>query len=307
MAVRCLRALALAAAGALLGAGCTQDPSPPDVYYRLLDAGAAAAPRARPILDGTVMVTRFHAEGVLAQRPLAWVDGAAPQALQQRHYHFWNAAPPEMLQDLTADVLRARGVAPRVMVAGSGVEAQWRVSGRVRRLEHVVGDAEIVDLLSRPEMGFMPAATVEAWVEARKRQFAERGFSPEIAARAIDIRRRLILALHEAGATLLLGSDAPQVFNVPGYSIHHELAFLVRAGLSPYEALRTGTTAVAEFLGTNTGTVEVGKEADLVLLDANPLEDIRNSRRVHGVMTRGTWHSSVELATRLSRFGPDDN
>lgn len=137
--IRALRALALAAAGALLVAGCAQDPSPPDVYYRLLDAGAPA-PRAQPILDGTVMVTRFHAEGVLAQRPLAWVDGAAPQALQQRHYHFWNAAPPEMLQDLTADVLRARGVAPRVLVAGSGVEADYRISGRLRRFEQEVGD-----------------------------------------------------------------------------------------------------------------------------------------------------------------------
>ena len=171
--------------------------------------------------------------------------------------------------------------------------------------EHLVGATETVDLLSRPETAYMPATTVERWVEARGRQFAERGFSPAVAARAIDIRRRLILALHHAGALLLLGSDAPQVFNVPGFSIHHELAFLVDAGLTPYEALRTGTIAVAEFLDTNTGTIEVGKEADLVLLDANPLEDIRNTRRVHGVMIRGTWHSAAELSARLSRFSSE--
>jgi imidazolonepropionase-like amidohydrolase len=172
-------------------------------------------------------------------------------------------------------------------------------------IEHLVGDVAVVDLLSRPEMAYMPAATVERWAEARAQQHAERGFSPEVAARAIDIRRQLILALHQAGATLLLGSDAPQVFNVPGFSIHHELAFLVDAGLSPYEALRTGTVAVAEFLGANTGTVEVGRDADLVLLDANPFEDIHHSRRVHGVMLRGTWHASDDLASRLARFGPD--
>jgi imidazolonepropionase-like amidohydrolase len=171
--------------------------------------------------------------------------------------------------------------------------------------EHLVGGTETVDLLSRPETAYMPAATVERWVESRERQLAERGFSEAVAARAIDIRRRLIFALHQAGAPLLLGSDAPQVFNVPGFSIHHELAFLVDAGLTPYEALRTGTVAVAEFLDTNTGTIEVGKEADLVLLDANPLEDIQNTRRVHGVMIRGTWHSAAELSARLSRFSSE--
>ena len=110
------------------------------------------------------------------------------------------------------------------------------------------------------------------------------------------------MALHEAGAGLLLGSDAPQVFNVPGFSLHHELRFMVESGLTPYEALVTGTTAVANFLATNTGRVEIGRDADLLLLDANPLEDIGNTRRVHGVMLRGTWHSSNELEGRLERY-----
>jgi imidazolonepropionase-like amidohydrolase len=105
---------------------------------------------------------------------------------------------------------------------------------------------------------------------------------------------------------LLLGSDAPQIFNVPGFSLHHELGFLVAAGLTPYEALSTGTTAVAEFLGTNTGTIEKGKDADLVLLDADPLLDISNSRRVHGVMVRGEWFSFTDLEKRLAAFLSED-
>jgi imidazolonepropionase-like amidohydrolase len=155
---------------------------------------------------------------------------------------------------------------------------------------------------NRPEMLYMPAETVERWVSVKQQQFDERGFDAQIAARAIALRRSIILALHNAGARLLLGSDAPQVFNVPGFSIHHELAFLVEAGLTPFEALQTGTTAVAEFLGTNTGTVAVGRDADLVLLDANPLADISNTRRVHGVMLRGAWYSSVQLEQRLLPF-----
>ena len=64
----------------------------------------------------------------------------------------------------------------------------------------------------------------------------------------------------------------------------------------------TVCTAVAEFLGSNTGTVTVGRDADLLLLDANPLVDIRNSRRIHGVMLRGTWHSAASLEERLAPY-----
>jgi imidazolonepropionase-like amidohydrolase len=172
--------------------------------------------------------------------------------------------------------------------------------------EHFVSSVGVVELSNRPEMQYMPPATVQQWVQAKERQLGERGYSPELAARAIDIRRKLILALHGAGAGLLLGSDAPQVFNVPGFSVHHELDFLVAAGLTPFEALQTGTTAVAGFLGINTGSVEVGRDADLVLLDANPLDDIGNARRIHGVMLRGSWHSRRELEERLAAFRSPD-
>ena len=127
----------------------------------------------------------------------------------------------------------------------------------------------------------------------------EKGFDAETASRAIELRRRIILALHEAGAGLLLGSDAPQVWNVPGFSLHRELDALVAAGLTPLEALQTGTIAAATFLGLDTGSVQEGKQADLVLLDANPLDDIAHSRRIHGVMLRGLWLSSASLESVL--------
>jgi imidazolonepropionase-like amidohydrolase len=168
--------------------------------------------------------------------------------------------------------------------------------------EHRVSEVAVADLRNLPEMRYMPESTVDTWAAVKQRQLAERGFNAELAARAIEIRRMIILALHEAGAGLLLGSDAPQVFNVPGFSLHRELSFMVASGLTPFEALRSGTTAAAAFLGTNTGAVAVGLDADLLLLDANPLEDIENTRRIHGVMLRGDWYSAAELEERLALF-----
>lgn len=168
--------------------------------------------------------------------------------------------------------------------------------------ERRVSAVSVADLRNLPEMKYMPESTVDDWAAAKQRQLDERDFTPELAERAIEIRRRLILALHAAGAGLLSGSDAPQVFNVPGFSLHHELGFMVAAGLTPFEALQTSTTAVADFLGTNTGYVSVGKDADLVLLDANPFLDIENTMRIHGVMLRGNWYSDAMLEARLAPF-----
>lgn len=161
--------------------------------------------------------------------------------------------------------------------------------------EQVVNDVSPADLGNRPEMRYVPEATVRQWERAKEATLGERGFSPEVAARAIEIRRSLILALHEAGAELLLGSDAPQIFNVPGFSLHHELEFMVLSGLTPFEALQAGTIAPARFFGIETGVIAVGRIADLVLLDANPLEDIANSRRVHGVLAAGRWSTAEDL------------
>ncbi|MDH3420721.1 MAG: amidohydrolase family protein, partial [Gammaproteobacteria bacterium] len=88
---------------------------------------------------------------------------------------------------------------------------------------------------------------------------------------------------------------------VPGYSLHRELPLMVKAGLTPYEVLRTGTVNVAQFLGIEdqAGTVAIGKNADLLLLEANPLEDIRAVGRNEGVMIDGRWMTAALIAERL--------
>lgn len=191
------------------------------------------------------------------------------------------------------------------LAAQTAAAGTWNVPTE-SLFEHRVSEVTVAELTSRPEMRYMPAATVQQWARAKQQLENDRDFDAEDARQAIRLRRLIIKALHDAGAGLLLGSDAPQVFNVPGFSVHHELAFLVEAGLTPYEALATGTTAVARYLGSNTGWVEAGRDADLVLLDANPLTDIHNTRRIHGVMLRGRWYAAADLEKRLESLRSPD-
>jgi len=205
---------------------------------------------------------------------------------------------------LLADQLAEERIAE--LAARTAAAGTWNVATE-SLFEHRVSEVSAGELSSLPEMRYMPRATVQQWATAKQRVENERGFDREVAQQAIRIRRMLIKALQDAGAGLLLGSDAPQVFNVPGFSVHHELRFMVESGLTPFEAISTGTTAVAEFLGSNTGSIEVGRDADFVLLDSNPLADITNTRRVHGVMLRGHWYSSTDLKERLDPYRSQNN
>lgn len=107
--------------------------------------------------------------------------------------------------------------------------------------------------------------------------------------------------LFDKGGKLLLGTDCGIPVNLPGFSLHKELKCLVAAGLTPYQALRIGTYNSAECLGTlsQSGTIEEGKIADLVLLSNNPLENIQNTKNIDGVMTKGVWFSRGELDNML--------
>jgi imidazolonepropionase-like amidohydrolase len=111
----------------------------------------------------------------------------------------------------------------------------------------------------------------------------------------------MVRALHDAGAGILLGTDAAQAYHLPGFSVHEELELLVEAGLSPYEAIEAGTSNAAKAMGKQAefGTVEVGKRADLILLESNPLNDVSSLQRRSGVMLRGRWLAQAQLQSML--------
>jgi imidazolonepropionase-like amidohydrolase len=164
---------------------------------------------------------------------------------------------------------------------------------------------------TRMEIRYMPRTTVEDWVKRKSAMlqppanvFMGFGVGSKTGPRVIELRRRLLKALHDAGARIALGTDSPQVFSVPGFSLHREMPIMVAAGLRPFEVLQCGTRNVAEYFGTlaETGTVDVGKRADLILLEANPLQNVGAVAKRAGVMVQGRWLTEREIQNRLEKI-----
>ena len=163
------------------------------------------------------------------------------------------------------------------------------------------GDRSAAELrAARPEVRYMPPETVEQWERVMDERAA--AGDPETNRRVAALRRRILQALHEGGVPVLLGTDSPQIFSVPGFSVHHEMALWVEVGMTPYQVLEAGTRRVAEYFGAadDFGTIEIGRRADLLLLTANPIDDVANVARRAGVMVNGNWWSEARIQDRLA-------
>jgi imidazolonepropionase-like amidohydrolase len=171
------------------------------------------------------------------------------------------------------------------------------------RLRALTGDAEgLVD----PRRTYVSRYAVLDWRE----QVAEASDERRAALRNLwnDVIRRDLREMHEAGMDVLAGSDVGVVNIFPGFSLHDEMAlFVSEVGMTPAEALERATARSARFLGIgdSVGTVERGKIADLVLLDANPLSDIRNTRRIAAVVMGGSVFDEERLAAVLDAVESD--
>ena len=156
-------------------------------------------------------------------------------------------------------------------------------------------------LCALPDWNMIPNAIRGPYVRSRTRYWAA-PVPREQRRRYAEIRNSLLRRIAEAGGPIMAGSDSPDLLMAYGFALHRELAHMVRAGLTPYQALATATRNPATFLGAESewGTIAPGRRADLVLLAGNPLAEIRNTERIEGVSIGGRWLEKPELAAMIA-------
>ena len=170
--------------------------------------------------------------------------------------------------------------------------------------ETLQGPVTLESRTSLPELKYLPPQQVAQWTKSMENRLNNPKFNRDTAKIYIDNRMKILRALHKGGVGVLLGSDAPQQFNVPGFSIHREMSRMADAGMSAYEIVKSGTVNVGEYLKKHDsfGTIAVGQRADLLLVDANPLQDVANMQKRSGVMVRGRWLPQAEIDARLAKI-----
>lgn len=263
----------------------------PDAYRWVVEA---ARERDLPVAGHIPFRVGLH--GVLAagQRSIEHLYGY-PQALQPASRP---AAAPRDLGQLRAalfdmaqhaELERIPELAEATRAAGT-----WNCVTLVVRTRWAAGEDTLSAL---PELRYLSPA------EAAEARYFFQHYPTEPERFAVpEFNAAVLRGLHEAGAGILVGTDAGIPGMVYGPSVHEELSAFVDAGLSPFEALRAATVAPATYFGQSGewGEVAIGARADLVLLDANPLADIKNTTRRAGVMVRGRWLPQSEIDELLA-------
>lgn len=192
----------------------------------------------------------------------------------------------------TFDAARCAALAARIAESGTWLVPTFTVLRSVAYLDDTT-------LKKDPRLVYFPKAYAASWDPAqdfRFRAVTAEGWAARkrIHARQLEIGR----IMHRAGVKFLAGTDLANPYIFPGFSLHDELANLVGIGMTPLEALRAATLGPARFLGMtdSLGTVATGQVADLVVLEANPLEDIRSVGRIHAVVANGRL---IDASARL--------
>jgi imidazolonepropionase-like amidohydrolase len=169
--------------------------------------------------------------------------------------------------------------------------------------ETLLGAEDSTTLAARPELRYVPPAWRTSWAEQLAQM--KKGAAPrDRRLRTLALRRRILKALQTAGCPIALGTDSPQIYSVPGFSIQREMHSMAEAGLSPQQILSEATRQPARYFGAEQefGSVTTGERADLLLLNASPFADLSNVGRRAGVMVNGRWLPEAEIEARLERI-----
>ncbi len=171
--------------------------------------------------------------------------------------------------------------------------------------ETILGVSDFEALGKYPELKYLPkdlVSSYHSWVLNNTQN--KKSFNSGHAREEADTRIKILSEMNKAGVNILLGTDSPQLFSVPGFSIHHEFSIMQSAGMSPYDILKTGTLNVGKYFSDTDffGVLAVDARADLVLVDNNPLDNITHLKEVAGVMVAGKWLSKQQIDTRLNEI-----
>ncbi len=177
------------------------------------------------------------------------------------------------------------------------------LSPTLTTMERILSQVKSLDeLKALPSLQYVHPLIQSKWLTANK---YNKMSSPDNIAhfeKYVQFNLLLVKACKAAGVPIVAGTDAGTSSVVPGFSLHDELELFAQAGLSPEETLKSATLLSAQWLGIDKliGTIEAGKFADLVLLEANPLADIKNTRKIAGVFINGNWIDKTQLNTILA-------
>jgi imidazolonepropionase-like amidohydrolase len=257
---------------------------------------------AEAALAGVDSVEHVNVFGQLAPQGF-WL--AEPAKLNPFEYGGWLW---RWLGDLDPRADAVRRLYDGLIAAGTVLDPTLVLyAARPSALGDDVGDTSMDDPERTKLLPLLPAAVgqelVGRWAERRAAAHGASEAAKHRMRRAWDNILALVGGFHHAGGTVLAGTDCPNVAIVSGFSLHRELELLVRAGLSPMEAIVAATRRPAERLGRGDlfGTIAAGRSADLVVLAADPLADIRNVRRIERVIARGVVHEPQTLLGGLRR------
>jgi imidazolonepropionase-like amidohydrolase len=268
---------------------------PREAYAALFDAAARHGIRVVGHVPFSVGIDAALAAGQYSiehQRGYDY-DGVRPQALAQNGGR--NAERFSSWQRMSDD--RMRDLVRKTVAAGT-----WNCPTFV--VDDMLSDIDGRAALRRdPLLRFVhPEVRKTVLQNALDEMFPED--ANEALRKSFPQKYKLLKMLSDAGAGLLVGTDTMVPYLVPGYTPIDEMQHFVKAGLTPYQALRAATSDPARFLGIDgeSGTVGVGKRADLLLIEANPLEDLENLWKRVGVMLDGRWLPRAELEAMLERM-----